>query len=363
VQTHIVSSGAPPISKATIENALRQWSRAALAFDIYLGTDRYDFFASEQVSGALVAFRRYGRVEVVMGEVLAPEEHLQAVCHEYFASRVSAGRAVLGFSVPRSFAEAAVEAGAAAVQLTAEPELDPLHYHPSGKHAKKLRSYVKKLRSSGVEAVSIPQKNGAPSAAFRASADRLIEEWIAHGPPRKSHLLEVDPWIGAEHKRYFSVTSPSNAEKTWSLLIAHPIWGRSGWHFCHLIHDPDAPRGVNELTVLTAIETLAQEDCGYATFGPFASPHAGEFLGFGRVWHPVLRRLYDTVAKSAGYAHTLEFYEKVQAHPWADRYMVVTPRHFPLRPLRALLDVKHALGTHGRHPVLGHTPTGEHPPR
>ena len=41
--------------------------------------------------------------------------------------------------------------------------------------------------------------------------------------------------------------------------------------------------------------------------------------------------------------------------------MVMTPRHFPFRPLRALLDVTHVLGTHGRHPVLGHTPSGDHP--
>ncbi len=361
MQTRVVSSGAPPISAEAIESALRQWGRAALAFDIYLGTDRYDFFASEHVPGALVAFRRYGNVDVVMGEVLAPEEHLRTVCREYLESRISAGRPVLGFSVPRSFAEAAVDAGAAAAQFTAEPELDPLNYHPSGKHAKKLRSYVKKLRSVGVEAVAVPHEDGSPPAAFRVSADRLIAEWLAHGPPRKSHLLEVGPWIGAEHKRYFAVTNPGNAEQIWSLLIAHPIWGRSGWHFCHLMHDPKAPRGVNELAVLTAIETLGEEDCRYATFGPFASPEAGELLGFGRVWRPVLRRLYDTVAKSAGYAHTLEFYEKVQTHPWADRYMVVTPRRFPLRPLRALLDVTHALGTHGRHPVLGHTPTGKHP--
>lgn len=342
-----------------IENALRRWGRAALAFDIYLGKDRYDFFPSQKVPGALVAFRDYGKVDTVLGEVLAPEEHLQAVCREYFADRIARGRAVLGFSVPRSFAEAAVETGAAAVQFTAEPELDPTHYQPSGKHAKKLRSYVKKLRSAGVEGVE--QENAAQSIEFRNSANRLIDAWLAHGPPRNSHLLEVDPWTGSEHKRYFAVSSPDDPNRLWSLLIAHPIWARSGWHFCHLMHDPEAPRGVNELAVLTAIERLGKEGCRYATFGPFSSPTAGDFLGFGRIWHPLLKHLYDTVSRRVGYAHTLEFYEKVQAHPWADRYMVMTPRHFPVRALRALMELTHVLGTHGRHPVLGHAPRGRHP--
>ena len=344
-----------------IEKALRRWGRAALSFDMFLAPERYEFFASSEVPGALVGFRRYGRVEVVLGEVLAPEESLQKVCEEYFEDRISQGRAVLGFSVPRSFAEAAVKAGAAAAQWTAEPELDPLHYSPTGKHAKKLRSYVKKLRSAGVEGVAVEPLDAALPDSFRVSANRLIEEWLAHGPPRESHLLEVDPWVQADQKRFFAVPDPKNQEKIWSLLIAHPIWARSGWHFCHLMHDPDAPRGVNELAVLTAIEALAKEDCRYATFGPFASPKAGPFLGFGRIWRPFLRRIYNTTAKSGGYSHTLEFYEKVQAHPWSDRYMVVTPRHFPLQSLRALLDITHALGTHGRHPTLGHTPSREHP--
>jgi len=346
------------IDDETLDRALRRWSRTALAFDIYVGRDRYEFFHSKEVPGALVAFRNYGKADAVLGEVLAPEEHLQAVCREYFSDRIARRRAVLGFSVPRSFAEAAVEAGAAAVQFTAEPELDPAHYKPSGKHAKKLRSYVKRLRLAGVEGVEA--EKAASSAAFRNSADHLIDTWLAHGPPRNSHLLEVDPWIGSEHKRYFAVPNPEEPNQLWSLLIAHPIWARSGWHLCHLMHAPEAPRGVNELAVLTAIERLGEEGCRYATFGPFSSPTAGNFLGFGRIWHPLLKYIYDTVARRVGYAHTLEFYEKVQAPPWADRYMVMTPRHFPVRALGALMELTHVLGTHGRHPVLGHPPRGKH---
>ena len=332
-----------------------------MSFDIFLGPDRYGYFVSKEVPGAFVAFEQFGRVEVVLGDVVAPEEDAEAVCREYFRDRIQRRRPVLGFSVSRSFADAAVEVGAAAAQWTAEPELDPVHYRPTGKHAKKLRAYVRKLKESGVECAEARLEAGSPERAFRDAADRLVGDWLAHGPPRGSHLLEVAPWLHAEEKRFFAVANPEDPGILWSLLIAHPIWGREGWHFCHLMHAREAPRGVNELAVLTAIETVAAENSPYVTFGPFASPQAGPFLGFGRIWQPLLRRVYDTVAQKSGYTHTLEFYEKVQAHPWADRYMVVTPKHFPLRPLRALLDLTHALGTHGRHPVIGHTPSGEYP--
>ena len=70
----------PTIDPAHLETALRKWGRAALSFDIFLGPLRYEFFESREVPGALVAFRRQRHTDVVLGEVLAPEEHLQTVC-------------------------------------------------------------------------------------------------------------------------------------------------------------------------------------------------------------------------------------------------------------------------------------------
>ena len=340
-----------------IEAAIKQWGRAALSFDILLRPECYSHFFSREVPGALVCYQRFGACEVVMGDVVASESDRLRVAREYMADRIAQRQAVLGFSWPLDLAEAAVEVGAGAAQWTAEPELDPVHYKPSGKHAKKLRAYVRKLKSHGVKAKEITQSI-ARAGVDRAATERLVADWLQHGPPRGSHLLEVEPWVRFEDKRFFGVLDPEREDRLWSVLIAHPIWGRQGWHLCHLMHDHQAPRGVNELAVLTAVETFAAEGCGYTTFGPFASPEAGPFLGFGSVLKPFLRRVYDAVATRGGYTHTLEFYEKVQAHPWADRYMVVTRKHFPLRPLRALLDLTHALGTHGRHPIVGHTPSG-----
>ena len=345
------------MTPSEIESAVKQWGRAALSFDILLRPECYTHFHSREVPGAFVAYQRFGSCEVVMGDVVAPESDRLRVVQEYLTDRLAQRCAVLGFSWPQDIAEAAVEVGAAAAQWTAEPELDPVHYKPSGKHAKKLRSYVRKLRSHGVVAREMTQTIQSETGD-RSATERLVADWLQHGPPRGSHLLEVEPWVRSEDKRFFGVFVPESEDRLWSVLIAHPIWGRQGWHLCHLMHDHEAPRGVNELAVLTAVEAFAAEGCGYATFGPFASPEAGPLIGFGSVLKPFLRRVYDAVATRGGYTHTLEFYEKVQAHPWADRYMVVTRKHFPLGPLRALLDLTHALGTHGRHPIVGHTPSG-----
>ncbi len=349
-------------SAPEIESALRRWGRSALSFDLLLEPERYDTFASVTCPGAVVPFRRYGRVDVLMGDPLVPEDQLEPVAREFLSARRAAHRPLLGFATSREFALACVDAGCAAVQLTAEPEIDPLHYAPTGKHAKKLRSHVHKLERAGVDATALPAGTAEVPTEFRIAAERLVADWLAHGPPREAHLLEVDPWVRTADKRYFAVPDPADPARLLSLLIAHPIYGRGGWHFCHLIHASEALRGANELNVLRAVEALAAEGCSYVTFGPFAAPSAGEFHGFGGVWRPLIRTFYDRVALRAGYADTLAFYEKIKAPPFTPRFMVMAPRHFPLRAMLALSQVTHVLGTHGRHPTAGHVPSADAPP-
>ena len=349
------SQAAPPEGVAA---GVRRWGRSALSFDVLLQPERYRVFESTLVPGALVPVRPYGHADVVMGDPVAPEEEVPSVAREFLAAHRQGHRALLAFSASREFALAAVDSGCAAVQLTSEVELDPSHYAPSGRHAKKLRSHVHKLERAGLEGEALAPGVASLTEAFRASTESLMADWLRHGPPRSAHLLEVEPWVRAEEKRYFAVFDPADRTRLLSLLIAHPVFGRQGWHFCHLLHASEAPRGVNELNVLRAIQALAAEGCDYVTFGPFASPAAGEFLGFGKLWRPLLRFFYDRVALRTGYARTLEFYEKITPPPFTPRFMVLSPRHFPLRAMLAIAQVTHVLGTHGRHPASGHVPTG-----
>ncbi|MCH2187027.1 phosphatidylglycerol lysyltransferase domain-containing protein, partial [Myxococcota bacterium] len=201
-----------------IESAIKQWGRAALSFDILLRPECYTLFFSREVPGAFVAYQLFGSCEVVMGDVVAPEADRLGVVREYLTDRLSHRRPVLGFSWPKDIAEAAVEVGAAAAQWTAEPELDPVHYQPSGKHAKKLRSYVRKLRSHGVEAREMAQAVQIEDRD-RVATERLVADWLQHGPPRGSHLLEVEPWVRSDDKRFFGVFDPESEDRLWSVLI------------------------------------------------------------------------------------------------------------------------------------------------
>jgi lysylphosphatidylglycerol synthetase-like protein (DUF2156 family) len=137
-----------------LETAVHRYGRSALCFDFLEQSERYRSFESVRVPGAVVPYRSSGRVDIVMGDPLAPESEIGRVTTEFLASRPR-DRAVLGFATAREFALAAAEAGAISAQITAEPVIDPTEYEPSGGSAKKLRQHVRQSRADGAKVTSI----------------------------------------------------------------------------------------------------------------------------------------------------------------------------------------------------------------
>jgi len=326
-----------------VEAAVRQWGRTAFSFDVLEMPERYALYQSERVPGAFVPYRRVGRVDAVIGEPLAPPDALAEVTAEFLDSRAALRRRVVGFCASEAFARAAVERGAAAAQITAEPEIDPVSYEPVGGSAKKLRVYARRLLRDGVQGVALAPNTARFDPEFVRAAEALVAAWKERARSTSAHILEVDLWRRAADKRYFTVSDPKS-DRIWSLLVAHPVYANEGWHLCHLMRHPDAPKGVNELAVLTAIETLGDEGVRYATFGPYAVPQAGEFIGFGRTAERIVRFAYDVAATRIGYGSSVEFFRKIQSGPWRPRFLVVWPGRALVRGFYTMTRLAHIFG-------------------
>jgi lysylphosphatidylglycerol synthetase-like protein (DUF2156 family) len=326
------------------EWAVRRFGRSAFSFDALQCAERYGWFASAVEPGAWVPYRRCGSVDVLLGEPFTSRERVADVVAEFLAARRAAGRAVLGFCVTEPFMQAAVAAGASAAQILAEPEFDPSRFEPRGGSAKKLRAYTRRLRRAGFEAVALPA--GAPKVPddFRRSADALVAAWLACGVARSAHVLEVDAWRRVAEKRYFAVFEPGRSGRLCSLLIAHPVYARAGYHLCHLIHAPDAPKGASELVALKALETFGEEGVRHATFGPVAQSCAQGYENMAWLGRALFGLGYPLAARFGHYADASEFYRKFNAGPWKPRWVVLYPRGALVRPLLSLLRLTHVLG-------------------
>jgi lysylphosphatidylglycerol synthetase-like protein (DUF2156 family) len=327
-----------------LERAVRAWGRTAFAFDTLEMPEGYEFFESSRVPGAIVPFRRVGRIDAVIGEPLAPAPSLGEITGEFIETRAALRRGVVGFCASEEFARAAVAQGGAAAQITGEPELDPATYEPVGGSAKKLRAYARRLMRAGVVGTAVPAGTKSFDEEFSRAAEGIVSAWKDRSRHTSAHILEIDLWRRAAEKRYFAVFDPKSSDRLWSLLVAHPVYANEGWHLCHLMRHPEAPKGVNELAVLTAIETLGNEGVRYATFGPYAVPHAGEFLGYGRLSERVVRFAYGVVANRIGYGSSVEFYRKVVSGPWRPRFLVICPRRSLVRGFYTMTRLAHVFG-------------------
>jgi hypothetical protein len=326
-----------------LEVAVRTWGYGCFAFDALQRPELYETFASSTIPGAFIAYRKIGPVDVVLGEPLSPKRSLGTIVEEFLGERHRAGRVVLGFLASQDFALAAVSAGASAVQLAAEPELDPVTYEPHGSSAKKFRAYVHRMERTGVEAVALPARTREVPAVFRLSAELLIKNWVTYGVSRRAHLLDIEPWRFSEEKRYFAVYEPRSRNHMWALVIAHPVYPLKGWHLCHLVRSPDAPEGALELAVMRAIETFREEGVRYLTLGPYANGDVGDYLNVGPIAHWIIDRAYGLTSRMGGHAKGRGFYRKVQPGPWAPRYLIFSPRRAYLRGLRAAMQASHIL--------------------
>lgn len=332
------------MDREDLERAVREWGRTAFSFDVLEAPEGYSYFESTRVPGAIVPYRQVGRVDAVMGEPLAPAESLAEVTREFLETRAAIRRRVVGFCASEEFARAAAAEGAAAAQITAEPEIDPATYEPVGGSAKKLRAYARRLMRSGVQGMALPAGTSRFDPEFQRAAEGIVGAWKDRSRGTSAHILEIDLWKRAAEKRYFAVCDPKSSDRLWSLLVAHPVYANEGWHLCHLMRHPDAPKGVNELVVLTAIETLGDEGVRYATFGPYAVPHAGEFIGFGRRSERVVRWAYGIAATRIGYGSSVEFFRKIQSGPWRPRFLVVWPRRSLVRGFYTMTRLANVFG-------------------
>jgi lysylphosphatidylglycerol synthetase-like protein (DUF2156 family) len=326
-----------------LERAVRAWGRTAFSFEVLEGPDGYAFHESARVPGAIVPYRRVGRVDAVMGEPLAPVEAMAEVTREFLEARGALGRRVVGFCASEEFARAAAAHGAAAAQITSEPEIDPATYEPVGGSAKKLRVYARRLLRAGVQGMALPAGTRRFDPSFQRAAEEIVSAWKARARGTSAHIMEIDLWKLAEEKRFFAVCDPKS-DRLWSLLVAHPVYGHDGFHLCHLMRHPDAPKGVNELAVLTAIEALGDAGSRYATFGPYPVPRAGEFIGFGPRAERIVRWAYHVAADRIGYGASVEFYRKIQSGPWRSRYLVVWPKRALVRGFYAMTRLANVFG-------------------
>jgi lysylphosphatidylglycerol synthetase-like protein (DUF2156 family) len=233
----------------------------------------------------LIAYRCAGRRHLVqLGGVFARQKEQATLLGAFLTAARHDRRRVLAVQLQRSDAELYAAHGFTINQLGASYARSLKGFQLSGGPFIKLRNKISRARRAGVQVFEIGVD--APADFKLWPQLRKIDTAWLHAKGR--HTKELAFLIGerggpADSERRLFVAKKDDYPIAY--ISFSPVFGRhGGW-----LHDltrraPDAPPGVMELIVLTAMNRFRDEGVGYFHFGftPFTSLDADYDLPYAR---------------------------------------------------------------------------------
>ena len=219
---------------------------------------------------AAVVYRCLGNVAIVSAAPLTARENLAAATRQFLAFCKAQKLDCLMVPIGPEFATIAKECGMGLLGIGQSGYFQLPDWKPKGDKCKKVRAGVNQARGAGVSIERYDPRT-SDDGALRTEIEQLCQAWIGtREVDALGWLLELDPFLLSEHKRYFLARRAGRLD---GLLVCSPIPARQGWYLEDLIRHPAAERGVSELLVVTALEHLGAAGAKLATLG--TSPLAG----------------------------------------------------------------------------------------
>ncbi len=242
-----------------------------------------------QAPEAAVVYRQVGQVAIVSAAPLTAKENRAVATRQFLAFCKQHKMDCLMVPVGTEFAVIAKECGMGLLGIGESGYFALPDWKPKGDKCKKVRAGVNQARGAGVVVKSYNPRI-SNNASLRREIEALCQAWLGTREiDAMSWLLELDPFLLSESKRYFLAEKDGRLE---GLLVCSPIPARNGWYLEDLIRRPDAERGVSELLVVTALEQLAADGAEVATLG--TSPLAGiKTIGEFKHLSQVLKLIYE----------------------------------------------------------------------
>ena len=265
-------SAAPAEPRTTTEQAAGILARHAENPSAFLAlNDATERFTTPGIDG-LVAYRLAGRRTVVqLGGAFADPADQPALLDSFVEFASARRRRVVAVQLMRPDAELYAGHGFTVNQFGADYARALPEFNLRGKKHMQLRNKVSRARRAGVSVVE--EHLGSP--VLEAGLRDVDQAWLRS---KGRHTKELRFMVGerggaAQHLRRLFVARDEAGRVTAYVSFSPAYGSRSGW-----LHDlsrrrPDAPPGVLELIVVTAVEAFQAEGAQFLHFGltPFTS--------------------------------------------------------------------------------------------
>ena len=129
-------------------------------------------------------------------------------------------------------------------------------------------------------------------------------------------------------------------EKIVGIVILNQFKAKEGWFLNNLMAIPDAPDGVSEHLVISALETLAKEKCTFVTFGMVTNNELGEIIGLNKLSSGIVRTAFNLASKLGSLNGLNIFWSKFNPRR-EPGYILFSQKSFGFRELMAIKNVSY----------------------
>jgi lysylphosphatidylglycerol synthetase-like protein (DUF2156 family) len=273
--------------------------------------DGTEHFTVPGVDGA-VAYQLAGRSTIVqLGGAFAAAEDQDVLLGAFLDFARSQRRRAVAVQLMRADAERYAKHGFTVNQLGADYARELAGFNLAGKKHMQLRNKVSRARRAGVSVLELASSDPVLAGQLEA----IDKAWLRS---KGRHVKELQFMVGqrggtAQPLRRLFVARDEDGSVLGYISFS-PVYGtRSGW-----LHDlsrrhPDAPPGVLELVVVSAVEAFQAEAAAYLHFGftPFTGLSAEhEVSGSSAVARRIVRLLADHGSAIYPAADQLAYKEK-----------------------------------------------------
>jgi lysyl-tRNA synthetase class 2 len=220
---------------------------------------------------AFVGYRVEGRVLLVSGDAVGPDDALPALIAEAQSFAESHGLKIGAIGASRRAADAWRKAGFRSLYLGDEAIVDTDSFSLDGRPIRKVRQSVTRLVGAGFTASVEPVLHLAPSTL--AELESISERWRA-GEPERGFAMSI-AGLGdgpAKEGVVVVVRDADGAARGWIHFV--PSYGRPAMSLSLMRRDRDTPNGLTEFMVVRSIELLKERGVEEVSlnFAAFARP-------------------------------------------------------------------------------------------
>lgn len=280
-----------PARDAAIELSIptiaRLVSRFGSASSNVLLDERCQHFRDTGIDG-VIGYKRHGRNAIALGDPVCAAEDRAALV-EAFRTRFRERGMYTHFAVVGTgMAEYLRGKGCGLLEFGVEQVLDPSNSVTAPGY-KELRKKLKRARRAGMEVTEYRPLENGHSPELERQMDNLAHCWLMNRKGLQTYWAHIDLFRSPTTTRWFYGRV---GDRVVGLLSTLRLENLNGYLLEHILWAPQAPVGTSESLVAHVLETLAGENCTYASFGPAPAHDLGEVSGFSHLTEQSCRLIY-----------------------------------------------------------------------